>query len=310
MRFAFLASCIVGLFAPVSAVTAGAMGSIYVTEFFDGVSQVDPVTGTVTPLFASGEIGDSGPIALDHSGKLLVTDELGILRIDPMTLTQSLIPTRSFTSARGMAVERDGNILVAATDSLVRVNAATGDVTTLRSGSFISPRDVIVGPTGDIYLSDFFNGVARIDPVTGAPTEVPGDSIFAPGGIAFDNEGKLLATDASRGLVRIDLGTGEQTIVSNGTFTTSTSHLAVEEDGNILLASVFDDLIRIDPATGLATNLVTQSFFSPRDMLLVRTDLAVPEPNSFAIFASGALMIVGCRRRLDASAAKVDPTVN
>ena len=72
MRFAVVIAPLFGLVLPVGQSTAGAIGSIFVTEFFGGILRIDPVTGVPRPL-TTQRLLSPGAIALDNLGNLRAT---------------------------------------------------------------------------------------------------------------------------------------------------------------------------------------------------------------------------------------------
>ncbi|MBE2315762.1 hypothetical protein DVA67_007230 [Solirubrobacter sp. CPCC 204708] len=144
-----------------------------------GFSAMDP-TGTIKP---GATLSSTHAVAAAPDGGLLVTDQCGVLRFDPLTLAGTRIagdcaadsevedgsPARSglLTLPQAIAVQQDGTILfVDHVQRLRRIDATTGTVSTLGAPS----PDPNTGVANGVALRDaYFNGISGVslDRLTG-----------------------------------------------------------------------------------------------------------------------------------------------
>jgi sugar lactone lactonase YvrE len=273
-----------------------------------GLIRVAPTTGQRTTLSENnnpvGGVDFESPssIVFDGSGQILVVDTFavgavrnpGVVRVDATTGVRTAVSNNttpvggpSFVQPTGIDIEAGGTIVVAdlaafaaGNGGVIRVDPATGTRTVLsRNGApaggptFENPFDLVVGPSGDIYVIDSGDTVStgrviRVDPVTGARTLISrngapagGPSFAFPQGITMDKTGRLLISDVSAfgdgGIIAVDPTTGARTTVSSNTspaggplFSTP-GDLVVESCGGILVTDhAMGAVYRVDPVTG------------------------------------------------------------
>lgn len=273
-----------------------------------GLIRVDPVTGVRTTLSENnsptGGVDFETPwsIVFDGSGQILVADAWqvgavrnpGIVSVDPNTGVRTAISNNTtpsggptFVMPGSVAVEADGTLVVVDGDAfpagnggVILVDPATGARTTLsKNGAptgpdFENPWDVLVAPSGDIYVLDAGDlsstgKVLRVDPSTGARTLVSkngapagGPSFAFPQGMTMDKDGTLLVSDGGAfaggpGIMRIDPATGTRTTVSSnsspasGPSFSTPGDLVVESCGGILITDhAMGAVYRVNAATG------------------------------------------------------------
>jgi hypothetical protein len=154
------------------------------------------VTILALSLVSVGE----GTVRTLKSGDILVVDALtGVIRIDPVTGTQTVVSQGGFlntssNSAVALALEADGQILVLDVNitlaggvgipGIVRIDPTTGVQTLVTTGVFLSnPTSIAVELDEQIVVVDRA-GVIRVDPVTGTQTLVTTDGeLSSPQGI-------------------------------------------------------------------------------------------------------------------------------
>ncbi len=159
-------------------IAVDANGDILVADFgnFESVApggtgsifRIDPLTGSQTVISTGGNLIDPAGIVLDANGDILVADFQafgggcpvgcgGIIRVDPITGTQTTISTGgSFVNPIGIALDVSENIVVGDADAfgggggILQVDPVTGLQTTISSGgSFLNPAGLaIVTPPG------------------------------------------------------------------------------------------------------------------------------------------------------------------
>ena len=136
----------------------------------------------VTVLAEDGLFDRPNELAIEHDGRVLVTDANRVLRVDPTTGAQSTVGSFP-TAAEGLAVRSDGQIFV-------RTEAEAG----------IPPR------------------LMKLDPVTGAVTQVSSGSFLdtssGSSGLAFENGTHVVSAEGGfftpGSVVRINTFTGNQ----------------------------------------------------------------------------------------------------
>jgi streptogramin lyase len=195
------------------------------------IVRVNPATGTQTVIATEGQMIIDGrlvtslfkwprDIALEASGDLLVLSggtRDGVIRLNPVTLSQEAVPWSSWSFERPWAIALD----------------ASGDI-------FVADLGRISSPGSGTYNSQ----VLRVDPLTGKATDVSSAYLFGQGDIAIEASGDILVL-GSRGVVRVDLPTGHLALVAP----LSGGQMALDPNGEIYVARN-GGLLRVDPLTG------------------------------------------------------------
>jgi streptogramin lyase len=144
-------------------------------------------------ILALAHVTEAAPATL-NPGDILVADRQGyIVKIDPVTGTQSILDTPGISFASGITMDANEQILVVSYDpntfvvSIIRINPATGAQTIVTAGGYLNQ-----------YSGEPFNG------------------------IAVDDEGLILVPSRDvggrAGVVQVDPVTGDQTILSMGSY--------------------------------------------------------------------------------------------
>ncbi len=169
----------------------------------------------------------------------------------------------------------------------------TGDGGPASAATFNNPSDIIIDPSGNLYIADFVNNVVRkINTTTGIITTVAGNgsgagtiggggysgdggpatdaSLNGPFALALDNTGNLYVADGYNSVVRkvspagiITAFAGNHTASYSGDGGPATAAnlnnpvgLAVDKSGNVFIADNHNNVIRkVDVATGIISTV-------------------------------------------------------
>ncbi len=117
-----------------------------------GVTRIDPDTGTQTTVSSGGFFFFPLGIAVEADGGLLVVDwsQDAVIRVDPESGAQSIVTSGGFlVSPAAIAVEANGDILVADTTAgaVIRIDPVSGAQSIVSSGGMLAaPRGIAVVP--------------------------------------------------------------------------------------------------------------------------------------------------------------------
>ena len=149
----------------------------------DAVLRVELANGRITKV---ADVRDAAGLAFDRAGKLLVTDERVVRRVDPGTGAVT-------TAAEGAPLDRPQDVAVALDGTMFVIDGArvlrispTGAKSVLASGAPLDdPNGIDIEPDGDLVVADREGAVIHVDRDTGAKSLVMGGSILRrPTGIA------------------------------------------------------------------------------------------------------------------------------
>jgi hypothetical protein len=161
----------------------------------------------------------------------------------------------------------NGDVAVRGNAGIVAVDPVTGAQRIVsKGGLFAEPDDVVVGPSGKLFVVDSTQSggsIVSFDPVTGTQAILASGGLFAiPFGIAVEANGQLLVSQINTftfgcSIVRVDPDTGAQSCVAR--LPARLSRVAVEPDGQILAAVLTPgaEILRVDPNTG-TSSVVTE----------------------------------------------------
>jgi streptogramin lyase len=240
------------------------------------VIEVDPATGTQTPVTVGGLITQPFTIAQGADGFLYVQNPANMIRINACTGAQSLFSTNIslvIGNATALLAHSNGDMYYTSGSKITRVNGVTGAQSVLSSGGvFLGLHGLTEGPDHMIYAADFNVGsqVLRVDPVSGAQTVVAGPLTAAkPQGIAFDSRDSLyvLAVNDKR-VYRVSGGTSGPLTASDGT---TVFWMTNNPDGNLYYTRQVPgvgQVARVNTITGSVTSCTSGG-------LLVSTALAI-----------------------------------
>jgi len=249
-----------------SGVALDTQGNLFIAdESNQRIRRVDAVTGIITTVAGSGQLGfsgDGGPatsakmynpisVAVDEQGNLFIADNLNyrIRRVDAATGTITTVAgngqdtysgdggpatAAGLTGPLGVAVDAQGNLFIADWNFVRRVDAATG---------------IIITYAGNSTAQSLGDG----GPASSA-------SLNGPWGVAVDAHGNLFIADSGNGSIRrVDAATQIiTTVAGNGAVgqpsgdggpatsatITSPQGVAVDSQGDLFIADTFGGQIR------------------------------------------------------------------
>jgi streptogramin lyase len=149
----------------------------------DAVLRLELANGRVTKL---ADMRDAAGLAFDRAGKLLVTDERAVRRVDPGTgAVTTAAEGAPLDRPQDVAVALDGTAFVVDGARVLRITPA-GAKSVLASGAPLDdPSAIDIEPDGDLVVADREGAVIHVDRDTGAKSLVPGGSALRrPTGIA------------------------------------------------------------------------------------------------------------------------------
>jgi hypothetical protein len=147
------------------------------------VLRVNLADGRITKL---ADVRDAAGLAFDRAGKLLVTDERAVRRVDPGTgAVTTAAEGAPLDRPRDVAVALDGTVFVVDGARVLRISPA-GAKSVLASGAPLDdPNAIDIEPDGDLAVADRAGAVIHVDRDTGAKSLVMGGSrLRRPTGIA------------------------------------------------------------------------------------------------------------------------------
>jgi uncharacterized delta-60 repeat protein len=244
-------------------------------------------SGVQFVVASGGLLGGLRGVTVDRDGQILVMSQnTGLVRIDPANGAQTLVSSKTnFSSAGfgawGIAAEPAGTILVAdGVNGVARVNPVTGVPAILAAGNqspLWMPFGVTLAPNGEIWVTDpgaqtdGVNGLLRINPATGAPTLVSSNGNFTlPAGAAVEASGNVVVANYPDQVLRINPTNGTQTVVSAGGMLNASVGLAMKPNGVIYVVNIAGNgtVVQVDPITG-AQSLFATGFANPGGIAVV-----------------------------------------
>ncbi len=257
-------------------------GDVVITEFYQHLFKLNPTTGGKTPL-NHGVFDPIDLIAVDASGDVLGLQHDGSLaRFSLATLAVTPVTSTLFPFPVDLEIEADGSLLVATLDDVFRVDPASGQTETLVNhedvnDGFFSPQGLAVGPTGRIYVTEFFEQLWEVNPTTGAASILPTSrELDGVSLIEARSDGVLITREFStNSLLKIDPDTGAVSTFAPG-LPTFTHQMAIEANDDVLLTWT-SGVLRFDAATGAQSGLVEDGpFFAPHGIAVAGAS-ALPE---------------------------------
>ncbi|WP_197507260.1 NHL repeat-containing protein [Mitsuaria sp. 7] len=284
-------------------------GNVYVSDTYNNLIRKISPLGDVTTLAGSGVGGSNNGngggatfhypygVAVGSGGNLYVSDAFNnlIRKISPAGEVTTLAGSgadgaengkavnASFSTPKGIAVDRAGNVYVAdSTGDVMRKITPGGEVSTLAgsasfgfangnglNASFSQPNGAAVDGDGNVYVADSNNGLIRkingVGDVTtlagsGARASIDGSganaSFNGPIGVAVDSGGNVYVADIHGNQIRRISPTGDvRTLAGSGAQGAASAigpaatfnrpfGIAVDRQGNVYVADSGNNLIR------------------------------------------------------------------
>ena len=286
-----------GQAAPVAPYAAGDI--IVADSLNSAVKAVNPDTGVATPVTSGGNLDFPGDVTFADDGDIFVVDrdafagdEGGIIRIDSLTATQTVVSNNAISGAAGgkqffsdpIALDRKGSALYV-TDfdrprRVIKVNIATGKQSQVsKGGELNAPFGIVAAGLKKPLVSDagafsYKGGVMEINPRTGKQTEVSsGGDFINPQAIKLNGAHTALVPDPGSfdykgALFEIDLRNGRQKLIAKGGELRTVGGVAVLDKDTAVVSNCCSptqsgSLYRVNLKTGNQTPLNTSSFFNP-----------------------------------------------
>ncbi|MDA2933392.1 IPT/TIG domain-containing protein [Acidobacteria bacterium AH-259-D05] len=288
-------------------------GNLFIADGFSHrVRRVDAVTGIITTVAGSGQVGFSG------DGGPATAAALGF--------------------PNDVAVDRAGNLFIASGSQVRKVDAVTGIITSVvgtgKSGfsgdggpateaALNTPEMVVVDREGNLFIADRDNHrIRKVDAVTGIITTVAGSgqedfsgdgglataaSLDDPQGVAVDAAGNLFIADtdnqrirkvdAVTGIITTVAGSGQEDFSGDGGLATGATlddplGLAVDGAGNLFIADFLNSRIRkVDAVTGIITTVAGTGQFAFSGDTGLATAAALDGPQGVVVDGAGNLFI-------------------
>ena len=193
--------------------------SLWVTDIFS-FRRVDLASGQVTDIQRSHAV-DSDieyPFSVGLGPKHLALSSwfTGTVQLIDRASGKTTAMLHGFKAPYDAIPMDDGSLLVAeiATGSITRASGANFvDRTPLASG-LGGPVQMVLGPDGQLYVTEAAGNIQRIDPKTGANSMVA-TGLAMPEGLAFTPWGSLVVAEAAAGrLTELDLATNQRRSVA------------------------------------------------------------------------------------------------
>jgi hypothetical protein len=246
-------------------------GEIVITEFFKDMYRIDPGTGAKSSM-TPGAFDPGDAIEIDGARQVIAVDKTDrLVRFNPATLgVAPLAPSVLLPGATDLAIEPSGTILVLSQSDIVRVNPVTGQATTLVNhlnvnGGFFGPSGIAVGPTGRIFVTEFFESAWEINASTGNASKLPLSREISHGStIKVRSDGDLIVRESNSALLRVSPDTGAISFYWYG-LPGFPKDFALEADDDVILTSSLG-LFHYDASTGQQSPLTMiggDDFFGP-----------------------------------------------
>jgi sugar lactone lactonase YvrE len=237
-----------------------------------------------------------------------------------------------FYGPYGVAVDGSGNLYVAdTTNCTIRKITNDGVVSTLAGSAlqpgsadgsgntarFRLPKDVAVDGSGNVYVSDTFNGTIRKITSAGVVTTLAGvpessgnvdgagnvARFYRPEGIAVDGNGNVYVADVENYSIRKITGAGVVSTLTSGYYGTvdgpvssaefeTPEGLAIDGSGNLYVAESHSDTIRKITSAGVVTTLAGSAYDATRGSADGAASSArFNQPQGVALDGSGNLYV-------------------
>ena len=181
-------------------------------EGAEAIFRITPA-GAVTTVASGRELDDPVGIALAPGGEAYVSDRNrdAVLRLE--LANGRITKVADVRDAAGLAFDRAGKLLVTDERAVRRVDPGTGAVTTAAEGAPLDrPLDVAVALDGTMFVIDDAR-VLRISPTGAKSVLASGAPLDDPNGIDIEPDGDLVVADREGALIHVDRDTGAKSLV-------------------------------------------------------------------------------------------------
>jgi len=153
-----------------------AAGEIIVLDAGDAdvsLIKVDPVSGFETLIASGGLLASAdNDLAVEPSGDIIVLGDGNLIRINPITASQTELTENVFGGTEVLIIN-DAGVIFAAGNEVVKINPITGSTNIISSG-FNEISGIGIEPDGNIIVidTDIGSTIYRVHPDTGAQSLV------------------------------------------------------------------------------------------------------------------------------------------
>ena len=285
-------------------------GDVVIGEFFEELYLADANSGAVTDILNNSAFEEIfvGNVEALNSNRVILSDSSTLYQYDVSTATTSQFTTLP-SSPSEITRDLNGNLIWVASSGVHRIDGSTGGSSLLHEESFFSPSDAVVDQNGNIFITEFFEGLGVVGPNGGFVSIGDfGANDFAHIDIGTDGQLYLASTFGGE-FWTVDPLTGQSTLLVEDLFS-GLDDIQVDVNGDILFTGEVDSqdgLFRFNPSTAETTNIVdgdniNGGFFSPSDLDIYEVSLrntdfdfsSVPEPGSACLIG---LVLVGISTR-------------
>jgi hypothetical protein len=225
----------------------------------------------------------------------------GLIQVDPVTGSQSLISQNGDAAYSDFAISPGGELFATTGDSVVRVDPSDGSRTAVSSGGALLDAMAIAAGADALYVMTP-TGILGVDPVSGAQTPISsGGFIGDPRDLGLLPSGDLLALDTASlsgsglQLFTVDVLSGDQTLVpALAGDLPDPSGLGIGPGGEIFVSdfSQRQSVLLVDPVTGATSEATGADLVnSPTTLVL---DVAVDPTGALLV----PLLVIGAPNQL------------
>jgi streptogramin lyase len=261
------------------------------------IIKVEATTSQQVVLSSGGLLIQPFDVALDQSGRIIVSDMSGrLIRIVPGTGEQVLLADNSVAPLGipcGIALDSNDAVLVANTQAILRVSPATGQVQVVAGGGKLgTPIAVARTDTGDLFVltAGTPRAIVRVNLPNGQQRLVSQGGYFKnPQSIALVNN-TLFVTDVATPdgnfgvgcIIAVNIRTGKQSVLTQGGYLVGPVGIAATSNGELVVGDPYTidptnpdpysgGIIRVDLATGSQTLLARgkDGYVNPRGLTSV-----------------------------------------
>lgn len=195
--------------------------SLWVADVFT-LRKVDLGSGAVADVKRMHAVGNDMeyPFSVGLGSKVMALSSwfTGTVQLIDRASGKTLNMLHGFKAPYDAVPMDDGSVLVAeiATGSIVRASGSDFATRAALASGLAGPVQMVLGPDGQLYVTEAAGNVQRIDPKTGAKTQVA-TGLALPEGLAFTPWGSLVVAEAAAGrLTELDLASGQRRTVAQG----------------------------------------------------------------------------------------------